>query len=99
MVESVHSHFPALFDPQDEEGREDRPDADGETGERGGQSVQPYGITPYVLTYCRVANTPIAEAYKSSVIHLFYIVTYETERLRRENERLKQYMRKGHSGM
>lgn len=39
--------------------------------------------------------TPIAEVYKGSVIHLFYIVSYETMRRKRENDELKKY-RKGY---
>ena len=97
MVEELHRHFPTLFD-QDDTGGEEGEDSAGAGGEaegRGGNPFVAYGITPYVLTYCRVTLTPIAEVYKSSVIHLFYIVSYETMRKRRENEELKKY-RKGY---
>lgn len=36
------------------------------------------------------------EAYRQSVTHLFYIVSYETVRRRQENEELKLY-RKGYA--
>lgn len=52
-----------------------------------------------MLTYCRVTNETISAVYRSSVIHLFYIVTYETERLRRENEQLRKYQRNGYRGI
>ena len=100
MVKSIHTNFPALFDQDDEE-REDGEDAARDAGETGKGSANPFqsfGITPFVLTYCRVACTPIAEVYKSSVIHLFYIVSYETERKRKENEELKKYRRSGYGG-
>lgn len=58
-----------------------------------------FGIVPYVLTYCRVTNEPISAVYRSSVIHLFYIVSYETERKKLENEALKKYRVKGYNQM
>lgn len=56
-----------------------------------------YGITPYVLTYCRITNEPISAVYRSSIIHMLYIVSYETERKRQENEALKKYRRGGYT--
>lgn len=50
-----------------------------------------------MLTYCRVTNETISEAYKGSVNHLFYIVTYETERLMKENDMRRRYMKGGYS--
>lgn len=43
-----------------------------------------------------MTNTAIADAYRSSVIHMFFVVSYETVRKRRENEELKRY-RKGYA--
>jgi hypothetical protein len=34
-----------------------------------------------------------------SVIHVFFIVTYETERMRRDNEALKRFRMQGYKGM
>lgn len=68
-------------------------------GERDRAPVQTFGILPYILTYCRVTNEPISEVYKSSATHLFYVVTYETERRRRENEELRKYVKGGYKSM
>lgn len=92
MVEKIHGNFPALFDQQEDE-RED----DG--GKGGGNEVPAsgfasgYGILPYLLTYCRVTNETLSEAYRGSVIHLFYIVSYETERLEADAERIRRQRR------
>jgi hypothetical protein len=50
-----------------------------------------------VLTYCRITNEPISAVYRSSIIHMLYIVSYETERKRQENEALKKYRRGGYT--
>lgn len=52
-----------------------------------------------MLTYCSVTNETITAAYKGSVIHLFYVASYEYERRKKENERRSMYMRNGFSGM
>jgi hypothetical protein len=98
MVKELHGHFPALFDPPIDEGEdgEDAPRAGEEAGSGGGGVFAPYGITPFVITYCKLTNTPIMEVYRQSVTHLFYIVSYETVRRRQENEELKKY-RKGYA--
>ena len=98
MVEKIHGNFPTLFDQMDD-GEEDA-DTEGESRgveEQGRGAKDPYGIIPYVLTYCRVTNETISEAYKGSVNHLFFIVTYETERLMKENDMRRRYMKGGYS--
>lgn len=44
-----------------------------------------------MITYCRVANTPINDAMRESVIFLFYIVAYEVERINEEEAALKRF--------
>ena len=99
MVGSINKNFPTLFDQVDEENRESDPGADSEaeTGDKAAE--QAYGILPFVLTYCQLTNETITTAYTSSVIHLFYVVSYEVERRERENEQRKRYMQQGYSGM
>ena len=102
MVGSIERHFPTLFDQVDEESREERESEQGTdsgAGESNQGAAQTYGILPYVLTYCQLTNETITTAYASSVIHLFYVVSYETERRERENEQRKRYMQRGYSGM
>ena len=44
---------------------------------------------PYILTYCKLTNHTFNATLRESVIQVFYVVSYEVDRLNRE----KEYMR------
>ena len=92
MVEKIHGNFPALFDLEadSQEGEDSGEEGGGNEGPAG-RAASDYGILPYLLTYCRITNETLTDAYKGSVLHLFYVVSYETERMEAEVERLRRH--------
>lgn len=44
---------------------------------------------PYVLTYCDLTNETFTSVMLENVCQVFYIVSYEVERLRKEREQLR----------
>lgn len=99
MVTKIHTNFPILFDQPDDENEEHRSGEVERTESEDRRTANTFGILPYILTYCRITNETITAAYGSSVIHLFYVVSYETERLMKEEEMRKRYMRRGYGGL
>ena len=96
MVFQICRNFELLFETQDEEG--DETDADnGEdttvvpTDERG---TNPYGYLPYILTYVRVTATNINDTLRESAMQVLWVVQYELERQRKEDEAIKRAMRR-----
>lgn len=92
MARQICKSFPSLFDEPDEEGDNGQGDGKADTASDGrGGKEHGFGILPYVLTYCRVAYTPIQDALRESVVFVFNVVSCEVHRLHDEQEALKRF--------
>lgn len=53
-----------------------------------------FGIIPFILKYCEVANETITSVMNESVSFVFYIVSYEILKAKEQEKQLKQIRNK-----
>ena len=92
VVGTIHQNFPTLFDQKIEETeategiRESNGTGDGINNE--------FGILPFILMFCEITNHTFAEAMDYDVNTVFYVTSYQVQKLKKDDQERKRMMKK-----
>ena len=85
---NIHKNFPTLFAEAPEEIGSSE-EFEKELNQNSGDFEQ-FGIIPYVLKFCEVTNHTLTETLEMDVNTVFYIVSYEILKIKKQEKEIKR---------
>lgn len=90
-TKTLYANFDRLFSTPDETDQDElQTESGGAEQNKAGTRDLGYDILPYAICYAKVANCTLDHTMNTSAAQVFYIVSYELERIENENKRLKK---------